>query len=187
MKASTDYGFSKNQLLYAVQESLLNPSAGITASISDPIITGRNITLNAQSLGKELAAVTYSDLTSLDTLKKLASVKGGDVTFKSNGKVVIRQQSPITVAQISAEDKLNITTTGNTFISGDGNTKFNVSTPITANDGKVVLMTGNGIDAREGKVVTDSYFAPTVARYIVRSTLTATYNANDTDAGKTAR
>lgn len=31
-------------------------------------------------------------------------------------------------------------------------------------------------------MVTDSYFAPTVARYIVRSTLTATYNANDTNA-----
>ena len=46
LQNSTDYGFSKNQLLYAVQESLLNPSAGITASISDPIITGK-LTANA--------------------------------------------------------------------------------------------------------------------------------------------
>ncbi len=150
LKTSTDYGFSKNQLLYAVQESLLNPSAGITASISDPIITGKNITLTAKSLGKELAPVTYSNLSNIKTLEKLAGVKGGDVTINENGSITVKAQSPITVAQSTAQDKLNITTQGNTFISGTTDTKFNVNTPINARNNKVVLMTGNGIDAEKG-------------------------------------
>ncbi len=150
LQTSTDYGFSKNQLLYAVQENLLNPSAGITASISDPIITGKNITLTAKSLGKELEPVTYSDLSNIKTLEKLAGVKGGDVTINDNGSITVKAQSPITIAQIAAQDKLNITTQGNTFISGTTETKFNVNTPINAGNKKVVLMTGNGIDAMSG-------------------------------------
>lgn len=150
LKSSNDYGFSQNQLLYSVQESLFNPKAGVTANINDPIITGKNITLNAKSFGKELAPKTYSNLTSLDALEKLAGAKGGDVTFNPNGTVTLTEQSPITVGQLSATDKLNVTTQGNTFISGTNKTTFNVNTPIDAGDGKVVLMTGNGIDASKG-------------------------------------
>ena len=144
LKNSNDCGFSKNQLLYAVQESLLKPTAGTTANINDPIITGRNIALYADSIGKELDAVTYSDLSNLDTLKKLAGAKGGDVTFNQNGSITLKEQSPITVKQLSAENKLDIRTEGNTFVSGTADTKFNVDSPITAGDGKVVFMTGNG-------------------------------------------
>lgn len=134
---------------------MFHPDAGITASISDPIITGKNITLNAKSLGKELAPVTYSDLTNLKTLKKLAGAKGGDVTFDGNGGIILQEQSPLTVKQLDAKDKLNITTQGNTFISGTANTKFNVNTPINARNSKVVLMTGNGIDASKGITAKD--------------------------------
>lgn len=118
-------------MLYAVQESLFNPSAGITADISDPIITGRNITLTAKSFGKELEPVTYSDLSNLDTLRKLAGAKGGDVTFNQNGSITLTEQSPITVKQLSENDKLNITTQGNTFISGTKDTKFNGTRRLT--------------------------------------------------------
>lgn len=86
---------------------------------------------------------------------KLAGVKGGDVTFNQNGSITLTEQSPITVGQSSADDKLNITTQGNTFISGTNDTKFNVNTPINAGDGKVVLMTGNGIDADKGITAKD--------------------------------
>lgn len=150
LKYTANFGFSKNQLLYAVQESLLNPSAGTTANISDPIITGKNISLYAKSIGKELEPVTYSNLSSLATLKKLALAKGGDVTYNKNGTITVKEQSPITVKQLSAEDKLNIRTQGNTFISGTDDTKFNVNTPVTAGSGKVVLMTGNGIYSKKG-------------------------------------
>lgn len=138
-----------------MQESLLNPKAGVTADISDPIITGKNITLNAKSFGKELAPKTYSDLSNIKTLEKLAGAKGGDVTFNSNGSITLTEQSPITVAQSTTDDRLNVTTQGNTFISGTAGTKFNVTTPIDAGDGKVVFMTGNGIDARRGITAKD--------------------------------
>ena len=94
--------------------------------------------------------MTYSDLTNLDTLKKLAGAKGGDATFNENGSITLKEQSPITVKQLSAENTLNITTQGNTFVSGTDDTKFNVNTPINADEGKVVLMTGKGIDATKG-------------------------------------
>lgn len=153
LKNSNDYGFSRNQLLYAIQEGLLNPKAGLTANISDPIITGKNITLNAKSIGKELAAKTYSDFTNIKTLEKLAGVKGGDVTLNRSGSITVTEQSPITVN--ATGDKLNVTTQGNTFISGTADTKYNVNTPINAGDGKVVLMTGNGIDANKGITAKD--------------------------------
>lgn len=75
LKNSNDYGFSQNQLLYAIQEGLLNPKAGVTANISDPIITGKNITLTANSIGNELAPKTYSDLTNINTLECCGKVK----------------------------------------------------------------------------------------------------------------
>lgn len=132
---------------------MLNPKAGLTADISDPIITGKNITLNAKSIGKELAPRNYSDFTNIKTLEKLAGVKGGDVTLNRSGSITVTEQSPITVN--ATGDKLNVTTQGNTFISGTADTKFNVNTPIDAGDGKVVLMTSNGIDADKGITAKD--------------------------------
>ena len=88
LQKSTDYGFSKNQLLYAVQESLLNPSAGITASISDPIITGKNITLNANAL---------DDITiNADTTLPIKNVTSNDYTIiKANGNNVASDKNSV--------------------------------------------------------------------------------------------
>lgn len=177
LKNSTDYGFSRNQLLYAIQEGLINPKAGLTADVGEPIITGKNITLNAKSIGKELSARTYSDLTNTKTLEKLAGVKGGDVTFNRNGSITIKEQSPITVN--ATGDKLNVTTQGNTFISGTADTKFNVNTPINAGDGKVVLMTGNGIDADKGITAKD------IELYAGKSDLNALLTAGTRDVKQT--
>ena len=145
LKTATHYGYSKNDLLYAIQEGILNPQAGLTANVPDPIITGKSVSLTAATIGKDLSPVTYKTLTDKTTLSKLAGAKMGDVTFNSNGTITMNEQSPVTIDLLDSNALTSITTKGKTYIAGTTRTALNINTDINVPDDKVVLMTGAGI------------------------------------------
>ena len=145
LKDNNDYGFSKNQLLYTIQEGILNPEAGITANVPEPTISGKTVSLTAKSIGKDLESVTYKDLTNINTLEKLAGAKMGDVTFNKDGSITLSEQSPLTVDILDKGTNLKIDTEGKTYIAGTNRTAMNIGTDINVPNNKVVLMTGDGI------------------------------------------
>lgn len=118
-------GWTQNDLLYAISDSIINPSsdAGDTI-IKDPNIKGTNITLNVQNgnVGLNSEHVTTIDLNTLNTneeaLKQLANADASNVVWDSaNGKAYIHEKTPIGI-QMNNGGKLNVTANDNVYLSG---------------------------------------------------------------------
>lgn len=112
---SENYGWSKNQLLYAIQDTVLNTKPGEVQTVETPNVSAKNITLNAASGGigidGEAQTINYADLNKEENLKLLANAKAGDLTWdEDNQQVTIRQQQAITVA---ADGAVNVAVEGN--------------------------------------------------------------------------
>jgi len=88
-------GWSKEALLYELQDSVINPKAGVKLPTKKANISGNNITLNVKNnvgLNTDNVTTIYmSDVnattdTGLANLKKLAAADAGTVTFKEDAK-----------------------------------------------------------------------------------------------------
>lgn len=80
---STAYGWSKNELLYAIQDSVLNAAPGQVLTVDKANVQGKNISLSAgKNIGIDGKAtnIAYSEMGKLDNLKLLAQAKAGDLT-----------------------------------------------------------------------------------------------------------
>ncbi len=149
------YGWNQNQLLYALQDSIINPSAGSVSDVNKANIIGNNIYLNTANgdLGKvaddqafniklsELEAL-FNDGTVeaglLEKMNKLAGARADDVTWGTS-QIEVKRLTPISV-------KLN-----NTGNPNDG--KVSIEAPnskniyLIAKDSKLtmdkVISTGN--------------------------------------------
>lgn len=151
------YGWNQNQLLYALQDSIINPSAGSVSDVNKANIIGNNIYLTTANgdLGKvaddqafniklrELEAL-FKDGTQtvnselLDKMNKLAGARADDVTWGTS-EIKVQRLTPISV-------KLNKTNNAN-----DG--KVSIEAPksqniyLIAKDSKLtmdkVISTGN--------------------------------------------
>ena len=151
------YGWNQNQLLYALQDSIINPSAGSVSDVNKANIIGNNIYLTTAKgdLGKvaddqafniklsELEALfqdgTQTDKAELlDKMNKLAGARADDVTWGTS-EIKVQRLTPISV-------KLNKTNNAN-----DG--KVTIDAPnskniyLIAKDSKLtmdkVISTGN--------------------------------------------
>lgn len=118
------YGWNQNQLLYALQDSIINPSAGSVSDVNKANIIGNNIYLTTANgdLGKvaddqafniklsELEAL-FQDGTQtvnselLDKMNKLAGARADDVTWGTS-EIKVQRLTPISV-------KLNKTNNAN--------------------------------------------------------------------------
>ena len=147
----SSYGWSKNQLLYAIQDSILNSKPGQTVDPSTTAnVIAKNITLNAKTggIGIDTAPteIAYDKLSELDNMKLLAASKAGDLTWDdANNKVIIRRQQPI---NLELRDKVNgvVTVNGrdNVYISAIKDSTLNFNKVETAGD--VKLTADNGIN-----------------------------------------
>lgn len=85
ISSSDNYGWSKNQLLYAIQESVLNSKPGTVQTVDTPNVTANNITLTALNggIGIDGAAqfISNDKLNNEENLKILAAAKAGDLTW----------------------------------------------------------------------------------------------------------
>lgn len=149
------YGWNQNQLLYALQDSIINPSAGSVSDVNKANIIGNNIYLTTANgdLGKvadgqafniklsELETLFINGAVDADLLKKmnkLAGARADDVTWGTS-EIKVQRLTPISV-------KLNKTNNAN-----DGKVTINAPEAkniyLIAKDSKLtmdkVISTGN--------------------------------------------
>lgn len=160
---SDAYGWSRNDLLYAIQDSVLNAAPkDEVVTVDTPNIKGRNIVLNAGlNIGVDDAAkaISYDDLTEVENLQLLSQAKAGDLTWKDDS-VVVKQQKPLTVELDGGKLTLNANqqkaeNTGNIYIAGVKDTVLDV-TGKTKTTENVKLMSDNGVKMTEGGITANN-------------------------------
>ena len=159
---STAYGWSKNELLYAIQSSVLGTVPGEVVTVDKANVQGKNISLSAgKNIGidGEATNIAYSEMGKLDNLKLLAQAKAGDLTWNNaDNRIEVRQQRQITV-QLADGGKLNLKAntsntdnTGNVYLAGVKETMLDISGTINTTQ-DVKLLSDMGIRMNEGSIV----------------------------------
>ena len=162
---STAYGWSKNELLYAIQDSVLNADPGQVLTVDKANVQGKNISLSAgKNIGidGEATNIAYSEMGKLDNLKLLAQAKAGDLTWNdADNRIEVRQQRQITV-QLTDGGKLNLKAntsgadnTGNVYLAGVKDTMLDISGTINTTQ-DVKLLSDKGIRMNDGSIVADN-------------------------------
>ena len=159
---STAYGWSKNELLYAIQSSVLNAEPGQVLTVDKANVQGKNISLSAgKNIGidGEATNIAYSEMGKLDNLKLLAQAKAGDLTWNdTDNRIEVRQQRQITV-QLADGGKLNLKAntsgadnTGNVYLAGVKDTMLDISGTINTTQ-DVKLLSDKGVRMNNGSIV----------------------------------
>ena len=162
---STAYGWSKNELLYAIQDSVLNAAPGQVLTVDKANVQGKNISLSAgKNIGidGEATNIAYSEMGKLDNLKLLAQAKAGDLTWNdADNRIEVRQQRQITV-QLTDGGKLNLKAntsgadnTGNVYLAGVKDTMLDISGTINTTQ-DVKLLSDKGVRMNNGSIVADN-------------------------------
>ena len=162
---STAYGWSKNELLYAIQDSVLNAAPGQVLTVDKANVQGKNISLSAgKNIGidGEATNIAYSEMGKLDNLKLLAQAKAGDLTWNdADNRIEVRQQRQITV-QLADGGKLNLQAntskaenTGNVYLAGVKETMLDISGTINTTQ-DVKLLSDKGVRMNNGSIVADN-------------------------------
>ena len=151
LSVSENYGWSKNELLYAIQDGIVNSQPGTFDIVNTPNVIGKNITLTAQNggIGYDEAAVYIrnADLTKAANMKLLASAKAGDLTWDENG-VTIRRQVPVTL-QVTDGGTVQLTGKNNVYVSATEESALNIKGGIDT-DGNIRLSAGKGVTIADG-------------------------------------
>lgn len=154
---SKNYGWSQNQLLYAVQDSVLNAEPGEVLTVETPNVSAKNITLNAAKGGVgvdgEAQKIDYDDLNNVDNLKLLASAKAGDLTW-GDDSVTIRQQQPITVQVTEETGAVNVTGRDNVYLAGVKDTQLHLNDIATTGDIRLQGDAGVDVSTLKGENLT---------------------------------
>ena len=159
---STAYGWSQNELLYAIQSSVLGTKPGEVVTVETPNVQGKNISLSAgKNIGidGEATNIAYSEMSKLDNLKVLAQAKAGDLTWNNaENRIEVRQQRQITV-KLADGGKLNLkantnntANTGNVYLAGVKNTTLDISGTINTTQ-DVKLLSDKGVRMSDGSIV----------------------------------
>ena len=159
---STAYGWSKNELLYAIQDSVLNAAPGQVLTVDKANVQGKNISLRAgKNIGidGEATNIAYNEMGKLDNLKLLAQAKAGDLTWNdTDNRIEVRQQRQITV-QLADGGKLNLKAntsgadnTGNVYLAGVKDTMLDISGTINTTQ-DVKLLSDKGVRMNNGSIV----------------------------------
>ena len=159
---STAYGWSKNELLYAIQDSVLNAAPGQVLTVDKANVQGKNISLSAgKNIGidGEATNIAYNEMGKLDNLKLLAQAKAGDLTWNdTDNRIEVRQQRQITV-QLADGGKLNLKAntsgadnTGNVYLAGVKDTMLDISGTINTTQ-DVKLLSDKGVRMNNGSIV----------------------------------
>ena len=163
---TTNYGWSADQLLYAIQRDAVNSTPGQTVVSDTANITGHNITLKAgKGIGIDGAAetITKAKLGELDSLKKLSQAKSGDLTWHEDGSVTIAKQQPLLINVLDKEltnadgtktlvkGSVDFDATNNVYIAGIKDTQLNINGSIDTK-GDIKLMADKGITTSDKAV-----------------------------------
>ena len=159
VNSSDAYGWSRNDLLYAIQDSVLNASPkDEVVMVTTPNIKGENITLNAgKNIGVDGAAkeIAYADLNKLENLQILSQAKAGDLTWNDTS-LTVRQQQPVTLQLNGGKVTLNANSSntagaGSIYLAGVKDTALDITGKINTS-ADVKLMSDRGVKMEEGGI-----------------------------------
>ena len=127
------YGWSKNQLLYAVEDWVVNNRPIKEGLQGRANVSGRNIVLNAKNVGATSeVTISKADLMRPESLKILSEARAGDVTknYDASGALVsltVRRKTPLTV-QTAADGGISLNCMGDVYLANaKGRPLFNPS------------------------------------------------------------
>ncbi|MBR4329013.1 MAG: hypothetical protein IKP71_04110, partial [Candidatus Riflebacteria bacterium] len=156
LQNEVSYGWTQDQLLYAIQKSIINKESGSTTSTkdaSDANIKGRNIIINASGgIGKDegFSVVDISDLQSakgIDSLKAIAAAEASDVKWGFIGDNVDESKATINKVNgicIDASGYIQASAKGNIYLEDVNNNAINI-TQVDSKDGNIRIYGKNGI------------------------------------------
>lgn len=121
-----NYGWTQQQLLYAVQDTVINPNAGSVSDVKTANVTGNNITFisdtgNLGVVDTGETVIKTGDLSAMfakdtltdaekEQLEKLASARAGDVTWGKD-EITIKRTTPVSVKLNSDNGKVTVQNT----------------------------------------------------------------------------
>lgn len=122
-----NYGWTEQQLMYAVQDSVINPNAGSVSDVKTANVTGNNITFisdtgNLGVVDTQGSSIESGKLTDLFTgkaedetgfLEKLASARAGDVTWGKD-EITVQRTTPVSVKLNGDNGTVTVVNTGET-------------------------------------------------------------------------
>ena len=127
------YGWSKNQLLYAIEDWVVNNRPIKEGLQGRANVSGRNIVLNAKNVGATSeVTISKADLMRPESLKILSEARAGDVTknYDASGALVsltVRRKTPLTV-QTAANGDISLNCMGDVYLANaKGRPLFNPS------------------------------------------------------------
>lgn len=151
LSSSTNYGWSKNEMLYAIQDSIVNSKPGQLELTNKANISGRNITLRAAKGGigydDKAVYIKNADLNKLENLKLLASAKAGDLTWDAAG-VTVKRQVPV-ILDIADGGVVQLAGRDNVYVSATKDSALNLVGGIDTN-GDIRLAAGKGVSLADG-------------------------------------
>jgi len=126
--ANPTFEWTKDMMLYAVSDKLVNPEGGGSAQTDRAAnVLGKNITLNTNSsvgtFADQTTTITMADLTgnnSIEKMKQLMKVGASDVKAKrdANGKLTAFEITPNMPLGVKASGTLNVAAGGNVSVAG---------------------------------------------------------------------
>ena len=125
--ADDNYGWTQQQLLYAVQDTVINPEAGSVSDVKTANVTGNSITFisdtgNLGVVDTQETIIGTGELTNMftknvalttaeqDKLDKLASARAGDVTWGKD-EITIKRTTPVSVKLNGDNGKVTVKNT----------------------------------------------------------------------------
>lgn len=153
VQASEDkYGWTQNELLFAVSDAILNPAPSYVPDSGMANIKAANITLKSGAgIGQELDGQTanISDLDAstekgLNLYKLLARAEANDVTWnKEAGTLTINLKKAFEVHQ-SSDTKLNADAVNSIYLQSDSENTLNLGF-LSSQNGDIRLTAANGV------------------------------------------
>lgn len=130
-----NYGWTQQQLLYAVQDTVINPEAGSVSDVKTANVTGNSITFisdtgNLGVVDAQETTIGTGELTNMFTkngtltadeqskLDKLASARAGDVTWGKD-EIIIKRTTPVSVKLNSDGGTVTVKTSDNKTPTAD--------------------------------------------------------------------
>ena len=147
-----DYGWSQNELLFAVADSIINPDPGGTPSAGKPNIVAKTITIDSKAVGVSDGVLSGSfadfDVTSEKGLKLYQALSRADIDDVvwdfENQTVSVQTTRPMIVSQTTDDASLNVTADENIFIQSTDETALHIG-KVQSDSGPVRLISANGI------------------------------------------
>lgn len=157
-----DYGWSQNELLFAIADSIINPDPGATPQAGSANIIAQNIDIKSKAVGASDGVLTGSfadlDVNTAEGLKlyeALSRADVGDVVWDfENGTVSVQTKRPIIVEQTGDNPVININASDHIYLQSTDDSALRIGQIIS--NGAVRLVSAQGITGTTNNLVQGS-------------------------------